>query len=47
MKNIFGYVTFLLAFILSFFNIASSVVIVILSGIAGIIYTLKRGGAEK
>ena len=46
-KNIFGYVTFLLAFILSFFNIASSVVIVILSGIAGIIYTLKRGGAEK
>lgn len=46
-KNIFGYITFLLAFILSFFNIASSVVIVILSGIAGIIYTLKRGGAEK
>lgn len=46
-KNIFGYAVFLTAFVLSFFNIVSSVAVVILSGIAGIIYTLKRGGADK
>ena len=46
-KNVFGYITFGLAFVLSFFNIISSAVVVILSGIAGIVYTLKFGGEQK
>ena len=46
-KNVFGYITFGLAFVLSFFNIISSAVVVVLSGIAGIVYTLKFGGEQK
>ena len=46
-KNVFGYITFGLAFVLSFFNIVSSAIVVVLSGIAGVLYTLKFGGEQK
>lgn len=46
-KNIFGYIVFLTAFILSFFSIVSSVIVVIISALAGIFYTLKKAGAKK
>ena len=47
-RNVFGYVVFLLALVLSFFNILSSVFVVVLSAVAGIVYTLiktKKGGS--
>lgn len=48
----FDYVIFLLALIFSYFDILSSVLIVVISSIAGILYTInhkgiKNGGAEK
>ena len=48
-RNVFDYVVFLLALVLSFFNILSSVFVVVLSAVAGIVYTLiksKKGGKE-
>lgn len=48
-RNVFDYVVFLLALALSFFNILSSVFVVVLSAVAGIVYTLiksKKGGNE-
>ena len=52
MQQPFDYIVFLLALILSYFNIISSVLIVLISGIAGIIFTLNRnntknGGEQK
>lgn len=47
-RNVFGYVVFLLALVLSFFNILSSVFVVVLSAVAGIVYTpikTKKGGS--
>lgn len=46
-KNVFGYAVFVLAFVLSFFDIITSAVVVLLTGAAGIIYTLIRGGNAK
>ncbi len=45
----FDYIVFLFALVLSFFDILSSVLVVVLSAIAGIIYTLfiKKGGKKK
>ena len=46
----FDYVVFLLALIISFFNMASSVVVIVASAFAGITYTLihnKKGGNVK
>lgn len=43
----FDYIVFLLALILSFFDILSSVLVVILSAVAGIIYTIKHNGIKK
>ena len=44
----YDYIVFLLALILSYFDIVSSVIVVILSAVSGIIYTLcKKGGNEK
>lgn len=46
----FDYIVFLLALVLSFFSILSSVLVVILSAVAGIVYTLiknKKGGSEQ
>ena len=50
MKAPFDYIVFLLALVLSFFNIISAVNVVIASAVAGIIYTLvknKKGGNTK
>ena len=47
-RNVFDYVVFLLALVLSFFNILSSVFVVVLSAVAGIVYTpikTKKGGS--
>ena len=47
-RNVFGYVVFLLALVLSFFNILSSVFVVVLSAVAGIVYPpikTKKGGS--
>ena len=49
LKNVFGYIVFLLALVLSFFNMVSSVVVVILSAVAGVLYTVitnKKGGTK-
>ena len=46
-KNTFGYIVMIIAFILSFFNILASALVVVVSGIAGVIYTLKVGGGKK
>lgn len=51
-RKAFDYVVFLLALVLSFFNILSSVFVIILSAVAGLIYTINnkginRGGNEK
>ena len=46
-KNKFSFIVMIVAFILSFFNILASALVVILSGIAGVVYTLKFGGAKK
>ncbi len=47
----FDYIVFLLALLLSYFNIISSVLIVLASGVAGIFYTTGRkdinGGGQK
>ena len=46
----FDYIVFLLALVLSFFSILSSVLVVILSAVAGIVYTLiknKKGGSKQ
>lgn len=48
----FDYIIFILALFLSFFNILSSVLVVIIGAVAGIIYTIsrndtKRGGNEE
>ena len=42
----FEYIVFLLALVLSFFNILSSVLVVILSAAAGIIYTINHKGIQ-
>lgn len=51
-KGIFGYLVFLFAFFVSFFDIFSSVMVVIICGAIGIIYTVinsekKDGGESK
>lgn len=51
-KGIFGYIIFLFAFIVSFFDILSSVMVVVFCGVFGIIYTIygngkKSGGESK
>lgn len=43
----FDYIVFLLALVLSFFNILSSVLVVVLSAVAGIIYTINHKGIKK
>ena len=48
-RNVFDYIVFLLALVLSFFNILSSVFVVILSAVAGVLYTVitnKKGGTK-
>ena len=47
-KGIFGYAVFLFAFLVSFFDIFSSVMVVVVCGAIGILYTvLKNGGESK
>lgn len=49
-QKAFDYIVFLSALVLSFFNIISSVIVVIVSAVAGIIYTVTRkekGGNEQ
>ena len=46
MQKPFDYIVLLLALVLSYFNILSSVLIVLLSAVAGIIYTIKRNGIK-
>ncbi|MBR0277178.1 MAG: chromate transporter [Clostridia bacterium] len=45
-KNAFHCVVFAIAFVLSFFNIVSSVIVILLCGFAGALYTVKHGGAN-
>ncbi len=50
MKAPFDYIVFLLALVLSFFNILSAVIVVIASAVSGIAYTVihtKKGGNVK
>ena len=46
-KNKFSFIVMLIAFVLSFFNILASALVVVISGVAGIVYTLKVGGVKK
>ncbi len=47
-QKLFDYIVFLTALVLSFFDVVSSVLIIVASAVAGIVYTLtKKGGNEK
>ena len=46
-KKPFDYIVFLLALVLSFFDILSSVLVVVISAVAGIIYTISRKNIKK
>lgn len=46
-KNVFSYIVMIIAFILSFFDILASALVVIISGFAGVLYTIKLGGGKK
>lgn len=46
-RKAFDYIIFLLALVLSFFNILSSVFVVVLSAAAGVLYTINHKGIKK